>query len=363
MTNPFANAIAAASGASPMASGSVPIVRSRTLLVDGDGLGYYCAGNDDTEAGEARAKLVDKVRSAARVVGADRILVLLTLSGSHKGHRYAIARAKPYQGQRANSRRPKNWGALRDYMLDPSFPFGVHTTDVAEADDLFGWYAYNQPDHCVIYTQDKDMRMLPGMHLDWVSHRAYTVPHTWTVCRKSEFMYNIAPTDCIFNEKQYGHKWFWLQMLHGDTADNIPGLPKYVLDGKLKPVGEVTAGKLLADEQQPHLKVADLYRGYYGDRWIQEYIEQACLLWMRRVPEHWDDCLKHGGPLYWLMTTDDRDFAYAVGKAYAEIERRVLDADIINSTAAVEVNGDSEGSGNPSSEAEQPLCHLPASIV
>ena len=337
MTNPFANAIAAAAGASPMASGSVPVVRSRTLLVDGDGLAYYCAGNDDTTAGEARAMLVDKVRAAARIVGALRVVVLLTLSGSHKGHRYAIARVKPYQGQRANSRRPANWGALRDFMRSFDFPFDIDTTAVAEADDLFGWYTYNSPDDCVIYTQDKDMRMLPGMHLDWVSHRAYTVPYTKTTCIERELMYNIVPTDCIFNEKQYGHRWFWLQMLHGDTADNIPGLPKYVVDGKLKPVGEVTAGKLLADESLPHLRVAELYRGYYGERWLAEMLEQACLLWMRRVPEHWDDCMNPGGPMAYF-NDGEQEFA----KAYFEIEGRVRDADNINAATA-EVNADSMG--------------------
>lgn len=338
MSNPFANAIAAAAGASPMASNSGPVVRSRTLLVDGDGLAYYCAGNDDTTAGEARANLVDKVRAAARIVGAGRVVVLLTLSGSHKGHRYAIARVKPYQGQRANSRRPANWSALRGFMLSVDFPFDVDTTSVAEADDLFGWYTYNSPDDCVIYTQDKDMRMLPGMHLDWVSHRAYTVPYTKTVCIERELMYNIVPTDCIFNEKQYGHKWFWLQMLHGDTADNIPGLPKYK-DTKdlLKPVGEVTAGKLLAGETDLVSVVSTCYKSYYGDRWLVEMMEQACLLWMRRVPEHWDDCMNPGGPLA-CFNDGEHEFA----KAYFEIEGRVRDADNINSATA-EVNTDSMG--------------------
>ena len=336
MNSPFAKAIEAAARASPMASGSVPVVRSRTLLVDGDGLAYYCAGNDDTGAGEARANLVDKVKAAMRVSGATDVRVLITLSGSHKGHRYAIARVKPYQGQRTGSRRPKNYPVLRDFLTSDEFPFPKESTAKAEADDLFGWWAYNSPEDVVIYTQDKDMRMLPGMHMDWVSHRIYSVPYTKTVCIERELMYNVIPTDCIFNEKQYGHKWFWLQMLHGDTADNIPGLPKYEVDGKLKPVGEVTASKLLADEKLMHLRVAELYRTYYGDRWLVEMMEQACLLWMRRVPEHWDDCMNPGGPLAYF---NDGEETFA--KAYLEIEGRIRDADNINSTAA-QVNASSD---------------------
>lgn len=324
---------AAAAAASPMASGSVPVVRRRVLLVDGDGLAYYCAGNDDTEAGEARSNLVAKVKSAARLVGAERVIVLLTGSGSHKGHRYAVARVKPYQGQRANSRRPKNWRALRDYMTDTSFPFEVETTVVAEADDLFGWYAYNFPEDVVIYTQDKDMRMLPGRHLDWVSHRVHTVECGMTLHRERDRMFNIVVHNSEFNDKQYGPKWFWLQMLHGDTADNIPGLPKYkTKDAKgndtLKPVGEVTALKILDSYTGSlHWNVAEHYRGYYGERWLVEMLEQAVLLWMRRDPGKWDDCLDAGGPMA-CFNDGSEEFL----KAYAEIERRVREADIINAT-------------------------------
>ena len=360
MTNPFASAIARTAADSPMGGVSVPVVRSRILLVDGDGLAYYCAGKDDSDAGLARAALRDKVSSAARIVGAERIIVLLTASGSHKGHRYAIARVKPYQGQRANSRRPTNWRALRDYMESPEFPFEVESTQLAEADDLFGMYAYRQPDSVVIYTQDKDMRMLPGMHLDWVNHRAYTVPHYLYIDDNSNSL-EVFATDSIFNEKQYGPKWFWLQMLHGDAADNIPGLPKYLdSSGKLKPVGEVTAGKLLSASHgfgEYSECVAHYYRGYYGDRWLVEMMEQACLLWMRRVPEDWDDCMNPGGPLA-CFNDGGPEFA----KAYLEIQGRVRDADNINSSAA-EVNGDSQDTGSVSSSTEQPLCNMPTAIV
>ena len=301
---------------------------NRILLVDGDGLAYYCAGNDDTDAGEARQRLVDKVKGAARLVGAERVIVLLTGEGSNKGHRYAVARVKPYQGQRSGSRRPKNWQALRDFLTGPTLPFGQDITLDAEADDLFGWYTYNQPDNTVIYTQDKDMRMLPGRHLDWVNHAMHRVEYTKTTCIERELMYNIVPTDSTANGLQYGHKWFWLQMLHGDGADNIPGLPRYVVDGKAKPVGEVTAGKLLDSEHLPHLRVAELYRGYYGDRWLVEMLEQAVLLWMRRVPDKWDDCLDPGGPLA-CFNDGEHEFA----KAYFEIGGRIKQAQAINDQA------------------------------
>lgn len=324
----YAAAIAAAAASAPM-GGAVPVAH-RVLLVDGDGLAYYCAGNDDTGAGEARAKLIEKVRSAQRVCGAERVIILLTGSGSPKGHRYAVARVKPYQGQRVNSRRPKNWQALRELMEGKDLPFDVETTYTAEADDLFAERAYKEPHNTVIYTQDKDMRMLPGMHLDWVSHRIHTV--AWMPGTHHSDPWKALSSES--NDKQYGPKWFWLQMLHGDTADYIPGLPKYVPTGtdKLKPVGEVTAGKLLVGATEYATCVAYWYKSFYKDRWLVEMLEQAVLLWLRRVPDKWDDCLDPGGPLHCF-----NDGSVEFMQAYAEIQERVRNADDIN-TATTQDN-------------------------
>lgn len=176
------------------------------------------------------------------------------------------------------------------------------------------------------------MRMLPGKHLDWVSHRVHTVEFGMTLNRERERMFNLEVHSSEFNDKQYGPKWFWLQMLHGDAADNIPGLPKYVIDDKAKPVGEVTASKLintsaLLQGEGHETTVRYWYKSYYGERWLVEMLEQAVLLWMRRVPGKWDDCLDAGGPMA-CFNDGSEEFL----KAYAEIERRVREADIINAT-------------------------------
>lgn len=274
-TQRFKAGIAAAIEASPMTLGNQPVVPGRVLLVDGDGLCYFCAGKDGSAAGEARVRLKDKVLSAMRAVGAERARILVTASGSHKGHRYAIATRKPYQGQRSGSRRPDNWLFLRTYLTEDNadlerLGMQVVLTSTAEADDLFGSMAATLTD-CVIYTQDKDMRMIPGVHLDWSSHVPVTLkPGVWAIDH---------------NDKRYGRSWFWLQLLQGDTADNIPGLPKFVTaDGKEKLIGEKTAlDKLTGVESDMGalLVVSDLYQSYYKERWLVELLEQGILLWMR----------------------------------------------------------------------------------
>ena len=111
MTNPFAALAAAAGAAAPMSSGTYNT--GRTLYIDGDGLAYYCAGNDEATTETARENLHAFIRQAKDRAGAEFVRILVTASGSSKGDRFAIARAKPYQGQRADARRPKNWAYLR----------------------------------------------------------------------------------------------------------------------------------------------------------------------------------------------------------------------------------------------------------
>lgn len=310
--NPYAAAIAKAVGTEPQGNGAAPVILGRVLHVDGDGLCYYCAGKDGSTPGSARSQLIDKVNSARRAVGAEHVNILMTASGSHKGHRYAVARVKPYQGQRANSRRPENWRFLRDVLGADNSPFPTEFTSTAEADDLFGKYAWANHVNTVIYTQDKDMRMLPGLHLDWVNHGQHvTVP--WE--------------DSVFNDKQFGLKWFWLQMLQGDTADHIPGLPRYMHNGKPKLMGPKTAELMLGGDSPHHTVVAELYKSYYNERWLVEMMEQAVLLWMRRNPDDWADFASPTGP-FWGFTGDA-----AFPSAYQEIKGRVDDANAFNASA------------------------------
>lgn len=279
---------ALAGTSTPQSLASVPVLHDRTIYLDGDGLAYYCAGNEATLLGEARERLNSKVADMARASGAANKSILLTASGSHKGYRYAVARAKPYQGQRANSRRPPNWQGLRDLLVDGHFG-ATKSTYTAEADDLFGHHGHASPECTVIATQDKDMRMVPGWHIDWVSHLiCFLPPGTY---------------DMRFNDKQFGRKWFWLQMLHGDTADFIPGLPWVVLkaNGKPERCGDVTAQRLLAPAtscEQAGQIVLTAYESYYKERALVEMLEQAVLLWMRRDKDsHWLDCAGEGGPM------------------------------------------------------------------
>lgn len=307
---------AKAAASSPQSATASPYNTARTLRIDGDGIAYYCAGNDETTIAEARSRTREKIDAFLRASGAGKQVILLTASGSDKGGRYAIASVKPYQGNRTASKKPRNWHALRDMLEQGEFGQVLCDGD-READDRFGEFGHADPENSVHATQDKDMRMVPGYHLDWKTHR----------------MFYLEPGvyDATFNDLQYGVKWFWLQMLHGDTADFIPGLPRAY--GKL--CGEVTAGKLLSattNNAEAFGVVADAYQAHYAEDWRTHMLEQACLLWMRRGPKaHWADCLQYGGPMNPLV---DYDEGGAYSRAFDAIEQRIKQAQEINALSA-----------------------------
>lgn len=247
----------------------VPVVKGRRVHIDADMLAYQCGGNEDTDVATSRRILKSKIDLFKDAAGAESILLHMTASGSTKGDRAVVAYTKPYQGQR-KGHRPKNWQYLRDYMAD-GVAGPIKQWYDREADDGFGFISANCPLD-VIATRDKDMRMLPGWHLNWDTYELVYVP--------SE-VFGVE-----HGGKLYGHKWLWTQMLWGDAADNIPGLPKH--PDFPRGVGEVAASKLLAfadDDASAAQAVAQAYKAHWGDEWADRYAEQASLLWIRRTQQ------------------------------------------------------------------------------
>ena len=254
------------------------------LCVDGDGLAYYCAGKDGTPPEQAYAWVNEMVDTFTTMARPKAVLILLTAESSPKGGRYAVATVKPYQGQRKNSRRPENWRAVRRY-LEAGRAGPVQISTAAEADDLFAYHSHRHGGNIAVASQDKDMRMVPGLHVTWDRQRLF-----WVRAGQSPF----------HGGKQYGHRWFWEQMLQGDTTDNIPGLP--LLYGQK--CGPVRAQAFLAPYYAPSAAtgpvldgVRKAYQYLYKDEGDDRFVEQACLLWMRRVPADPLDMAKPGGPL------------------------------------------------------------------
>lgn len=166
-----------------------------------------------------------------KACGATNYIAHITPGGSDKGGRSQYAVTKPYQGNRLDREKPEHLDQIRAYISTLSSR--VHLAQ--EADDGMAQANYQaiQSGHSnlsVIVSQDKDLRMVPGLHYDFDTEQVVSVGDTfgWLWIDTSKTAKTL---------KGWGTKFFWAQCLMGDTADNIAGLP-FVTLGALTELGK-----------------------------------------------------------------------------------------------------------------------------
>jgi len=210
-------------------------VQGRIVHIDADFLAYMMSA----EKAEGDTKTFDDMKHNTRVFvdtikglsAATGVHLHLTPSTSNKGGRHDQAIQKQYQGNRIDKPKPRHLNILREWMSH-DFPATMHQN--CEADDgmssmQYAAIARGERHLSIIATKDKDLNQVPGLHVDWdtgVIVDADAFGHT--------YLYNRNGQQVL---KGFGQKFFWAQMLMGDTADNTQGLPKlpgYVLNA-IKP--------------------------------------------------------------------------------------------------------------------------------
>lgn len=276
---------------------TIPFSDLNTLHVDGDYAAYFFSGNDETPLGTARKVFADSVLAAGAAAGVypKNIYVHITDPMSDKGQRYRIATVRDYQEKRTHSQRPKNWQGLRDYMHNGMI--GTNYTVVnwsdREADDgaaAMGAQDIEHGRHPAYYYRDKDWKHFAGLHVRWEDFMLIRV-------HVDDFEV-VVPRD--EEPDYYGPKFFWLQMLMGDSVDGIPGLERIMYinaKGKesSKLCGEKCAEAVLTginNNADAYRAVAGAYSDFYGPGWQLRFAEQAMLLWMRRRSAAVDDYMQ-----------------------------------------------------------------------
>ncbi len=190
--------------------------------------------------------------------------VKLFLSPSdHSNFRYLTATIPGPKGpgyKAGRQEKPKLLKLVRDRLINT---WGAIEISGYEADDALGIYA---SEDTILSHIDKDINMIPGNHYNHVSGQYYNVP---------EGLGNLSYN----NNKLIGRglKFFYAQLLMGDSTDNIPGIPK---------VGPKTSWNLLEaleTEEECFNAVYTMYKQYYGDTEARNALKEiASLLWIVR---------------------------------------------------------------------------------
>lgn len=183
-----------------------------------------------------------------------------------KTFRYSIAKKKPYKGQRVENK-PWHFKNLTAYMVGV---LGARVITEIEADDAIAIEHCSRTD-TIICSRDKDLRQVPGWFYSWeLGHQ----PSYGPTIIKQEGHLEPAEKNKL---RGSGLPFFYSQLITGDQADNIPGLP-----GK----GAVAAFKMLEGKDLAGMleAVQQAYMDEYGDDWEEELTEQGRLCWLLRKP-------------------------------------------------------------------------------
>ena len=324
------------------------IIPNSTLQLDGDISCYYSAWADMSLG--AAIKSLKKHIEIKRLLAGCEIVNVHTTQGSKAG-REDFAQVNMYQDNRTKNKDPEMSARvkeLRQFLqtyetqtVKPCPQFEV------EADDSMNIYQRIEIEgerYSAICTKDKDLNMCPGNHFTYDDMELYVVPDGYGSLKKTVTQKPANTKSGFRNETKItgiGTSFFWCQLLMGDTADSIPGLPtisgqllnkykptaaikkayetlgnpkarqqakataqKLITTRKSAPLGAVTAYTMLENcktDIEAFNIVKNAYDQHYGTNefeyttWRKEtltmtagvmLVEQARLLWMLRT---WSD--------------------------------------------------------------------------
>lgn len=243
------------------------------LILDGDLPAYAVAATVKTVPTAVR-HYQQRMLQAMFLAECGQLHVHLTHEDSLKAGRFMVKATQPYQGQRSGSAKPPLLGSVRRAVTLPEnwLPeYDVVMHEHLEADDGMMMQAYHYKEFGIIRSEDKDLRMTPYRYYD-IEKGIVFAPDPVGHLYKS-----YTPAGKM---KVLGHslKFFWAQMVMGDTADHIRGL-QLLNGGKVAEAGTFNLLDPITDINEIANTVIDAYRVIN-----QNPIPEGWLLWLLRYP-------------------------------------------------------------------------------
>lgn len=211
-------------------------------LLDGDIFCYRTAAvSEDTDETICIARLDKLIQDTLYMTDSSEYKIFLTGDGNFRYNLYP-----EYKANRKDKPKPAHLQACREYLVTN---WNARVSEGCEADDMLG---YSQTEDSVIVSIDKDLLQIPGKH------------------------YNFVKNEWFYQNKWDGIRFFYHQLLKGDTADNVPGV---------KGLGEKKAQRLL-ENCETEQELFDTCRDQYRDDTLM-YVYGACLWIWRTEGDIW----------------------------------------------------------------------------
>lgn len=253
---------------------------SRRLMIDGDIFRYEIGAVCQTPEQHfgvtvmiprRRDFVVDKVdHMVERIMEATDADAYEIFLSAKTNFRNEIAVTNPYKGQR-NKEKPYHWSTIGEILVEQYDAYTVHG---AEADDAISIFARLDLDNTIVASRDKDLRIIPCYHYAWrCGDSQPEIPvhkvDTLGVCKAVP--YPSGGYKLVGN----GLKFFYGQVLCGDSVDNYKGCPG---------VGPVAAVKLLGhcttEVQMYEATLSAFCRKLGAEGGFNLLLENARLAWL-----------------------------------------------------------------------------------
>lgn len=202
----------------------------------------------------------------------------LYLTGKNN-FRHNIAKVQEYKGGR-KAVKPHHWKYIRSYM---EAKWGALVIDGMEADDALVIEQMKCLDerNTIICSRDKDLAQAPGYHFRWECGKQGQWGPEWV--DEIGYIKLKGPKKIVGT----GLKFFYSQVLTGDSTDTYGGLPG---------CGPIRAFAILNEcnsDEEMYNVVLDAFKNKYEEDAEERLLEQGRLAWMIR-------CLdEEGKPIMW----------------------------------------------------------------